>query len=226
MGFAYLTIDDGPSEDFERKIELLRARGVPAVFFCVGEQLERRSASVVNAIRDGFLIANHSYSHPAFSQLSIAEATREIAATDSIIEQLYRSADRPRPMKLFRFPYGDRGRSADVLKHELREMGYVGLRIPSPRLPFPFVRSLRFRGPDSWWTFDLRDWCLARPGHTHAIHSTGDVMDRLDREITQARWRIGSNHVLLMHDHVETSGLFAPLVDRLLQYGVVFRLPS
>jgi peptidoglycan/xylan/chitin deacetylase (PgdA/CDA1 family) len=225
MGFAYLTIDDGPSDDFERKIALLRARRVPAVFFCIGEQLERRPAEVVDAIRDGFLIANHSYSHPAFSQLSIAEATREIAATDSIIEALYRSAGRPRPMKLFRFPYGDRGRSADGLRHELRDMGYVGLRISSPRLPFPFLRSLRFHGPDSWWTFDLRDWCLARPGHTHAIHSTDDVMDRLDREMTRARWRIGSNHVLLMHDHVETGALFTQLIDRLLAHGVDFRLP-
>jgi len=225
MAFAYLTIDDAPSADFERKVSFLRARGVPAVFFCIGEQLDRHSTAVVDAIRCGFVIANHSYSHRQFSQLSLTESIDEIAATDAIIERLYDAAGQSRPVKLFRYPYGDRGRRAPAVNRYLSKTGYVGLRIPDPRLPFPFVRGLRFRNADSWWTFDLRDWCLADRNHQHPIHSGRDVIDRLDRELAQTRWRIGSNHVFLSHDHVETAELFTTLIGSLLSYGIVFELP-
>ncbi|HUK36715.1 MAG TPA: polysaccharide deacetylase family protein [Vicinamibacterales bacterium] len=226
MRLAYLTIDDGPSGDFEHKVAFLRARDVPAVFFCVGAQLEERSAAVVQAIRSGFLIANHSYSHPYFSRLSLEEATREITATDAIIEQLYRSAGRDRPMKLFRFPYGDKGKRTRSLKRCLTAMGYSGLRIPKPRLPFPYARWLRLQDADSWWTFDVRDWCLAHRDHAYPIRSRNDVIDRLDHELTRARWRIGSNHVLLLHDHAETAPLFQDLIDHLLTYDIAFTLPQ
>ena len=226
MGFAYLTIDDAPSSDFQHKVAFLRARGVPAVFFCIGEQLEHYRTDVVQAIRDGFVIGNHSYSHRRFSQLSVAQATTEVASTDAMIDALYHDAGVKRPAKLFRFPYGDLGRERRALKRHLAAMGYVGLRIPNPRLPFPFLRALRFIGPDSWWTFDLRDWCLVDGDHGHAIRTRQDVLDRLDREIRQSSWRIGRNHVFLTHDHPQTADLFTALVERLLEHGVTFDLPE
>jgi peptidoglycan/xylan/chitin deacetylase (PgdA/CDA1 family) len=226
MGFAYLTIDDAPSSDFQRKVAYLRARGVPAVFFCIGEQLERYRLDVIQAIRDGFLIGNHSYSHARFSQLSVDQAATEVATTDGIIDALYRDAGVERPAKLFRFPYADRGRQRRRFSRRLAAMGYEGLRIPSPRLPFPFVRALRFTGRDSWWTFDLRDWCLSNGDHRHPIRSKRDVLDRLDQEIQQTWGRIGRNHVFLMHDHEQTAELFSELVDRLLEHGTTFDLPD
>jgi peptidoglycan/xylan/chitin deacetylase (PgdA/CDA1 family) len=226
MGFAYLTIDDAPSSDFQRKVAYLRARGVPAVFFCIGEQLEHHRADVIQAIRHGFLIANHSYSHRRFSQLSVDQATSEVATTDGIIDALYRDAGIERPAKLFRFPYADRGRQERKFTRRLAAMGYEGLRIPSPRLPFPFVRALRFTSRDSWWTFDLRDWCLSDDDRGHAIRSRQDVIDRLDREMHQKWWRIGRNHVFLVHDHAQTAELFPELVERLLEHGVTFELPA
>jgi peptidoglycan/xylan/chitin deacetylase (PgdA/CDA1 family) len=199
---------------------------VPAVFFCVGQQLEQYRTEVIQAIRDGFVIGNHSYSHRHFSQLSLDQAADEVASTDAIIDALYHAAGVKRPAKLFRFPYGDAGTHRRRFNRTLTTMGYVGLRIPSPRLPFPFLRAIHFTSADSWWTFDLRDWCLVDAGHGHAVRSRQDVIDRLDREMRQTSWRIGRNHVFLVHDHVQTAELFTALVERLLEHGVTFDLPE
>jgi peptidoglycan/xylan/chitin deacetylase (PgdA/CDA1 family) len=226
MPVAYLTIDDAPSDDFTHKLAFLRARGVPAVFFCIGERLERHEGAVMHAIRDGFLIGNHSYSHPRFSELSVDAATREITLTDAIIERLYRAAGRQLPAKLFRFPYGDKGRDIRLLNRRLTALGYAGLRIADPRLTFPFLRWLRFRDADSWWTFDVLDWCLAHADHQYRIHSPQDVFDRLDRELSRTWWTIGSNHVFLLHDHTATADVFEHTIELLLARGFVFKLPS
>lgn len=61
---AYLTIDDAPSLDFEKKIDFLQSQGIPAIFFCPGNALESRPQVTVEAIQSGFVIANHAYDHP------------------------------------------------------------------------------------------------------------------------------------------------------------------
>ena len=225
MPVAYLTIDDAPSADFEKKVAFLRAHRVPAVFFCIGEQLTRYPDAVVNAIRDGFVIGNHSYSHPRFSQLSLDEAKREIDRTDTLLEHLHEAAGRKRPVKLFRFPYGDTGRHTRAIRRYLAASGHVGIQVPRPRLVFPFLKRLRFGNVDSWWTFDLREWCLARLDHAYPIRSPQDVFDRLERELSRTRWRVGSDHVFLAHDHVETAAVFCQLVQRLLAHRFTFGRP-
>ena len=50
---------------------------------------------MIGAIRGGFLIANHSFSHPRFSTVDVDEAEREIATTDAVIDNLYRLAGCP-----------------------------------------------------------------------------------------------------------------------------------
>ena len=67
MKAAYLTIDDSPSPDMQSKVDYLHREAIPAVFFCRGDFLEERPAAALDAIRKGFIIANHSYSHPHFS---------------------------------------------------------------------------------------------------------------------------------------------------------------
>ncbi|MDA3851278.1 MAG: hypothetical protein PF447_08375 [Spirochaetaceae bacterium] len=37
---AYLTIDDVPSKDFPGKMEYLLKKGIPAILFCPGQNLE------------------------------------------------------------------------------------------------------------------------------------------------------------------------------------------
>jgi len=106
---VYLTIDDSPGTQFTAKVDLLAKHEIPAVFFCIGQLIEKYPDAVIDSIHKGFIIANHSYTHPAFSKITIQQAEEEIHKTDEIIENIYQTAGVPRPAKWFRFPYGDKG---------------------------------------------------------------------------------------------------------------------
>ncbi len=120
---AYLTIDDSPSERMDDMVDGLVARNVPAVFFCRGDQLEQYFNSAVRAIRNGFVLANHSYSHPRSSTVSFDAFTDEIRRTQQIIDRAYQQAnvklggDGGDP-KLFRFPHMDRGMGGWIIDYD------------------------------------------------------------------------------------------------------------
>lgn len=110
MGKAvYLTIDDAPSPDFSAKVNFLCQKKIPAVFFCRGDLLEQNIPAAVEAVQMGFVIANHSYNHPWFSEISVAECRAQIIRTDKIIQAIYRQGQVKWERKYFRFPYGDKG---------------------------------------------------------------------------------------------------------------------
>lgn len=61
---VYLTFDDGPIPSVtERTLAILKALGVKATFFCVGENVQRHSAIFDQIINDGHHVGNHSHQH-------------------------------------------------------------------------------------------------------------------------------------------------------------------
>lgn len=115
---AYLTIDDSPSPRMDDMVDALAARNVPAVFFCRGDHLERYFNSAVRAIEKGFVLANHSYSHPRASQVSFGDFTDEIRRTQDVIDKAYRAAGVTGDPKLFRFPHMDRGMGGWIIDYD------------------------------------------------------------------------------------------------------------
>jgi len=105
----YLTIDDSPSKDFRENLDYLIEHKIPAVFFCIGNRMEAGWEDLKYAINQGYLIGNHSYTHPHFSDLDVERAKEEIQKTDALIDRLYLEAGQPDYDRLFRFPYGDKG---------------------------------------------------------------------------------------------------------------------
>ncbi len=158
---AYLTIDDAPSSDLQAKTDFLTMAGIPAVFFCIGSQVTPdREESVREAIRRGFLIGNHSWSHPSFETLAIEEATDEITRTEQIIERLYHEASVPRPIRLFRFPYLNKGgRHREALQELLRKMGFRQPHFENLTLT-PFDEQPG--DVDVSCTYDTMDWTVAK----------------------------------------------------------------
>lgn len=60
----YLTFDDGPSDKVTPKIlDVLKNENVPATFFIVGRQAEKRKNILKRAHDEGHTLAIHSYSH-------------------------------------------------------------------------------------------------------------------------------------------------------------------
>ena len=173
---TYLTIDDSPSPNFLKKVHYLKSKNIPALFFCIGNLLEKHPAPITEAIQMGFSIANHSYSHPHFSTINLNHAKEEILKTDVIIDGLYQKAGVRRSQRWFRFPYGDKGDGlyGQVFKRKgirswfhrpnlerkrfiqnvLKDAGYTQ---PSfEEIPYEYMRSNGLFNDVDWhWTFEL-----------------------------------------------------------------------
>lgn len=74
-----LTFDDGPDPHFTPMVtDILRRHCARATFFVLGRQAELYPHIIREIIASGSEVANHSYSHPSFSLLSVAERLSEL----------------------------------------------------------------------------------------------------------------------------------------------------
>jgi peptidoglycan/xylan/chitin deacetylase (PgdA/CDA1 family) len=64
---AWLTIDDGPTDDTIAVLDLFDAHGVKATFFVKGILAEERPELVREMLARGHTVANHSQTHPSGS---------------------------------------------------------------------------------------------------------------------------------------------------------------
>ena len=110
-----LTFDDGPHPRHTEKIQAILDRfSVKALFFNVGENLGAlagddtlkstpAAAASRKLYKDGFLLANHSYSHAFLPKLDDAQLGKEIELTNRLLKDVD-----PGAIALFRAPYGAR----------------------------------------------------------------------------------------------------------------------
>ena len=66
-------------------LDVLLQYQVAATIFVTGEWADANPELVSRMATDGHLVANHSYSHPDFTDLSDAEIARQLAAADAAI---------------------------------------------------------------------------------------------------------------------------------------------
>jgi peptidoglycan/xylan/chitin deacetylase (PgdA/CDA1 family) len=218
------------------KVDFLLRNDVPAIWFCRGEFLEKRQEPVVYAIKNGFVMVNHSYDHPLFSRFSLKECFRQIKVTDELIERAYEKAGVERPAKVFRFPWGDKGGGFDIdeggffpkrgkashikaLQDLLRKLGYK-----QPK--FKGISHARYKKArllddvDVYFTFDTMDWATMNP--KFGIRGLEDILERMDEDSPEdgkGSNFAGSNEIILIHDLFETAHLFEPIVRKLLDKG-------
>src|SRR4051812_19163408 len=62
-----LTFDDGPGASTAAILQILRSNGVPATFFNIGTNQTVRPTLVQDEANQGFLLGNHTWSHPDMS---------------------------------------------------------------------------------------------------------------------------------------------------------------
>jgi peptidoglycan-N-acetylglucosamine deacetylase len=84
-------------------VATLRREHVSATFFLTGNWVQHFPAQA-RAIATTARVADHSQTHPHFTELSSAQIRVEVLDSANVIERICR-AD---PAPLFRFPYGDR----------------------------------------------------------------------------------------------------------------------
>ena len=210
MKEAYLTIDDAPSNYFKEKIDFLVANKIPAIIFCRGELCEKNIKAAGYAIEKGFILGNHSYTHPHFSELTIEQAREQIVKTDKIIESAYKMAGVKRQMKLFRFPYGDKGGELkEKIQDILKESGYK--QPVFKKLNNLYSKHKKDRDLDVLWTIDIEDWKLNPDSRLPLSYE--EVISNLDSNISFDDKN--STEIVLIHDHNETTEYFYKIISYL-----------
>ncbi|KXH82082.1 hypothetical protein AU377_05555 [Sporosarcina sp. HYO08] len=98
-----LTFDDGPDSLITPQIlDVLKAKGVPATFFVVGNQVSTFPQLAKRMVNEGHTIANHTWDHPELSKLYTSQVIEQITSTNKIIKNVTGVN-----AALFRPPYGD-----------------------------------------------------------------------------------------------------------------------
>jgi peptidoglycan/xylan/chitin deacetylase (PgdA/CDA1 family) len=99
-GMIALTFDDGPNVSATPLVrEILNSHGALGTFFTVGKALDAEPALTLDLLRDGHVIANHSYNHDLRTWLS--PETDELAISQDVFGR--RTGVRP---VYFRPPFG------------------------------------------------------------------------------------------------------------------------
>ncbi|MBS1724996.1 MAG: glycosyltransferase [Armatimonadetes bacterium] len=176
-GKLVLTFDDGPDPTWTPQIlDKLHQYGVPAAFFCIGNNVESWPNLVQRAYREGHEIGNHSFLHPDLGAVSPQRANLEIVATQRVIE-----ATLGRSTVLFRPPY-----NADSQPTSSIEMRPVEL---AEKLDLTTVGE----------NVDPNDWDSLAPGGGRR-RSAQDI-SRLVLDDLARRKRTGEEgNIILLHD--------------------------
>ncbi len=120
---AYLTFDDGPSDQTEKILKILREKNVKATFFVVGKEGEYAKKVYRKIIADGNALGLHSYSHD-YSEIysSIEKYKKDLEKL-----QIYLKKVTGREIKIYRFPGGSSNSIAKINLEQcasyLREKG-------------------------------------------------------------------------------------------------------
>lgn len=237
MKIAYLTIDDGPSTEFREKVNYLLSKKIPAIFFCRGKFLEERPEDAVYAIKRGFLIGNHTYSHPHASKLSNEEEFEEIERMDKLIDEVYKKSGVKRSIKVFRFPYGDKGfgdefekgwpkedrEHTQTIQDFLKKLGYKQPKFEG--ITYKWYKNAKLENDaDVVWTYDTHDWRLYQGRDT-----LQDIFNRMNENEPEGCRGLnfsGSNEIIIMHDHANRFELFKQIIEKLLEKGIKFEMPK
>lgn len=191
--------DDGVTDDI-RLIEILRKHGAKASFNLnaprhddnpgVGwrykdlKDVSRIPRRNLTSVYDGFLVANHTATHPHLTRIAPDDAAREIREGKDALEQLFGYA-----VTGFAYPFGDYDRA---VKDAVRAAGHVYARTTlnvavsfPPVDPMALHANCHFHAPDFWKRFDRvagEGGVFYFWGHSYEIVTEED-WDAFDRQI-------------------------------------------
>lgn len=98
-----LTFDDGPTREYTTKIlNYLDAKNVVATFFVLGIRLKNNEDILINMVKNGCEIGNHSYNHKQFLYLKNDEVKNQIEYVDNYVRNVTGFS-----IRSVRTPYGE-----------------------------------------------------------------------------------------------------------------------
>ena len=224
-----LTIDDVSSRNTHAIVDDLCARGITAVMFAVGMNVEKYWDEAVYAVRKGMIVGNHSYSHANFSEISLDEAITEIDKCEAVLDRLYQAAGVARVYRPFRFPYGNKGaENKTALQQYLAQRRFD--KVDDRHIPYAWWREHGMdKDIDTFWSFDFEEYRIQ-----YDLDCTKEsVWEKVnDKNPARGAALFGENqrHIVLMHAFDETEtvwpGYYREILDRLQENGITFDKPS
>lgn len=159
--------DDGVVDDI-RLIEILRKHGAKASFnLCYGSYGKQRRSSwkfqgtkdvwalskqELTGVYEGFVVANHTISHPWLSKIPLNEAEHEIRGGKNALEQLFGYE-----VTGFAYPFGDHNPAVEEI---VKATGHLYARTTGdehlfpPANPMSFHPHCHFKDPQFWDIFE------------------------------------------------------------------------
>lgn len=168
-----LTFDDGPlPKHTPRILEMLRAEGVKATFFCIGKNAAANIDLLKRIHEEGHSIGSHSFAHGFWFDLLSAKAmTKDLKQLHELIKTTI-----GQDVKWFRPPYGV---TTPNLRKAVEQMDYAVIGWT--------VRSMDTVARDKEALLDKLKRAL-KPGHIFLFHdSAGVTADILPDFIHHAR---------------------------------------
>ena len=192
-----LTFDDGPEPvQTEYILDVLRRHQIQATFFMIGDQVKRYPELVAKVMAEGHhLIANHSWDHPNFHSIDVADQTLQVEKTG---QELIGSMTQ----KFFRYPYGN---ATCETNDYLHKQGYkiVGWHIDSCD-----------------WAFDKTGEVDAKEAATCGVLPQNEK-DYVGHVLSAMRAHNGG--IVLMHEiHPNTLKTLEKIIDLALADGYSF----
>ena len=97
-----LTFDDGPSEQTERILNVLKEYGGKATFCVQGQNVEKYADVVRRAVAEGHEIASHTWNHRKLTEISASSVRSQLQRTNDIVKEVTGGYQ----IKVLRPPYG------------------------------------------------------------------------------------------------------------------------
>ena len=229
MNSALLTIDDIASKNTPAIVDYLNEKRIKAILFATGQNVERYYEEALYAVKNGMIVGNHSYSHPAFSSLSMKECMEEIEKCEIVLERLYKDSGVERVFRPFRFPYGNKGGdNKNALQKYLKEKGFQ--KVDVTHITYPWWRENSLDTDiDTFWTFDFEEYKI-RQGSEFTKESVWKKMHDTNPESGAVLFAENNRHILLLHAHDETEEMlpeyYKSFIEHLLENGLVFEEPA
>ncbi|WP_339311659.1 polysaccharide deacetylase family protein [Paenibacillus sp. FSL k6-2145] len=83
------TFDDGPHPVYTPQVlEIFRRAGGQATFFMIGQEMETHPEIAAEVHREGHEIANHTYTHPDLTKLTLEEAGEELQRAERLVQEV------------------------------------------------------------------------------------------------------------------------------------------
>lgn len=228
MNSALLTIDDISSKNTPAIVDYLKEKQIKAILFATGENVERYYDEAIYALKNGMIVGNHSYSHPAFSTLTWEECVEEIEKCETILDKLYKDSGIERTFKPFRFPFGDKGGENKAAMQKLfREKGFH--KVDDRHITYPWWKENGLNEDiDTFWTFDFGEYNI-RQGSGFTKESVWERMHNPNPASGAVLFAENNRHILLLHAHDEAEELlpeyYKLFIEHLLENGVTFEEP-